>query len=522
MNRSKRGAGHPIDVRSGTEFTLAVLLSSAIYLYLLLFTSTGIPFLLNGDQAYFWTFASRMLHGERIYQDFFTMHPPGTDLFYCAMFTLFGSRIWVTNFSVLLLGVALSLLCFRIASQIMENSLALLATLLFLVLVYGKLLNGTHHWFSVLAVMGAVAVCIPEPSAWRILAAGALLGTATFFTQTRGPFALIAFAAFVVWSKYRLKQSWPQLLGRQLLLFLSFMVTLAILNSYFIVTTGLKNLWYFQVAYVHEHLLSSWGTMSFGLPDALIWQRLPFVGRYLGLGQYLFIYALLLIIYPLVLWLWWRNREEMTVRDWGPIVLLSLVGFCLFVEVAISVNWLRIFVVSMPGIVLLIWMINMAGKYRRHAVALVWCAIVCLALPQIWLKHVRRSVVVELPAGRVAVTPQAFDKLGWIAQHTRPEEFFFQAGWTDVYLPLRLRNPVFLDMLGPVQISPEYIGLAIQQLEAKHVQYILWQPRFDSPDPFYPPEQYHLEPFRDYLRNHYHRLRNFSDQDEIWERNYIE
>jgi Dolichyl-phosphate-mannose-protein mannosyltransferase len=507
------------DRRTRRRFTLLVTVGSAIYLYLVLFTLKGIPFLLNGDQVYFWTFGMRMLQGERIYRDFFTMHPPGADLFYAAMFALFGSHIWVTNFSVLVLGVALSWLCFKVAAQIMDTRLALLAAALFLVPLYGKLLNGTHHWFSVFAVMAAVAICMPDINNRRIAAAGALLGAATFFTQTRGPFALIAFAAFLLWNKFRSKESWPQLLQSQALLFVSFLAALALLSSYFIATIGLKQLWYFQVTYVHEHLLGSFGAMSLGLPDNLNWQKLPFFGRYFGLGQYLFVYGLLLVIYPLVLWLAMRDRHGKTGRNWRPIILMALVGFCLFAEVAISVNWLRIFVVSMPGIILLAWLLDSPAKFRRCAVVFLWCVVVCMALMQVGVKQFRPSIVTNLPAGRAMVKPQVFEKLDWIAQHTKPEDLFFQAGWTDVYLPLRLRNPVFLDMLTTVQSSPEYVDLAIRQLDAKRVRYVLWQPRFDSPDPLYPPQLYQLQPFRDYLHTHYHRVRSFSDQDELWERN---
>ena len=48
----------------------------------------------------------RLLAGELIYRDYFRYTPPGTDLFYAAVFKVFGSRIWVTNLTVLVLGIA--------------------------------------------------------------------------------------------------------------------------------------------------------------------------------------------------------------------------------------------------------------------------------------------------------------------------------------------------------------------------------------------------------------------------------
>src|ERR1700721_2149626 len=127
------------------------LIAVPLYLYLNLFTFTNVPFLLGGDQTFFWIYAVRLLHGEKVYRDFFQFTPPGADLFYLALFRLFGPHIWVTNFAVLLLGVALCWVCFLLAQRLMERNLAFLASLLFLVFVYGDRLDAPHHAFTVLA-----------------------------------------------------------------------------------------------------------------------------------------------------------------------------------------------------------------------------------------------------------------------------------------------------------------------------------------------------------------------------------
>jgi hypothetical protein len=491
----------------GNRFTVSVIGGSAIYLYVNLFTFGGVPFLLGGDEVYFWTYGLRMLHGERIYQDFFTMHPPGTDLFYCTLFGLFGEQIWVTNLAVLVLGVILSWVCFRIASQIMEDYVALLATWLFLVLIYGKMLNGTHHWFSVLAVMGAVLAILPDARLWQIAFAGSLLGVASFFTQTRGPFALLGFAAFIVWDWHLTKGRWQDLLTRQILLSLSFGGTLALLSSYFIATTGFATLWYFQISYVRQHLAR---TGSLGLPGSLS------LGNFLFVAPYLCIYVALPIAYAVALYRCWRGPAT---RNATAGMLLGLVGFCLLGEVAFNVNWVRVFVVSMPGIVLLVWVVAQSRRVRRYVVPVTWVALVCLGLTQTWLRHTHAEMSAELPGGRVALRSEAFEKLDWLARRTKPEDFFFQAAWTSFYLPLRLRNPVFLDLLESSAItSPEYVELTIQQLETRRVHYILWPPRLDAPDAFYGQKQYYLGPFRDYLQTHYHLMWSFSDNEEMWER----
>jgi 4-amino-4-deoxy-L-arabinose transferase-like glycosyltransferase len=123
--------------KSGAGWVQSILLLIASsYLYVNLFTLSHVPIFLFGDQTFFWVYAQRILHGERIYQDFFQFTPPGTDLIYLAAFHLFGVHIWVTNLVVLLLGLSLSYLCFNLAARLMDRHLALLASTIFLVLIY--------------------------------------------------------------------------------------------------------------------------------------------------------------------------------------------------------------------------------------------------------------------------------------------------------------------------------------------------------------------------------------------------
>jgi hypothetical protein len=493
------------------KFTPALLVGSTAYLYVNLFAFPSIPFLLGGDQVYFWLNALRMLQGARIYQNFFQFTPPGTDLFYLALFELFGPRLWVPNAAVLVLGVTLCWLCFAISSLLVRRSQAFLAASLFLVLIYGQPLNGTHHWFSVLAVMAAVAILMPARSPGRILVAGVLLGTASFFTQTRGLVAATGVAGFFLWEHFRTPEIWPPLLKRQALLFISFFATLAILSARFSATSGLSQLWYFQVVYVRQYMVSGWTIPSLGLPQTLAWKTLS------KLSPFLFVYALLPLVYPLALCKCWQERRN-TSPDTQRIVLLALVGLALLTEVALSPNWLRIFCVAMPGIILLLWMLGRT-RFYTYAAGLLWAAVLCLASLQVWSRHHQASLTIELPAGKVAITPQTYEKLAWLTQHTQPGQDFFQAAWPGLYLPLGLRNPVYLDVLETGdQTRPQYVDLTISQLNAKQVRYILWSPRLDAPDSFNPPEAYHLTPFRQYLHNQYRRVWTFSDQDEIWER----
>jgi hypothetical protein len=487
-----------------------VLLGIAAYLYLNLFVLPDTPVLQSGDQVFFWMDAQRMLHGERVYLDFFQYTPPGTDLVFLTVFKLFGPRIWALNAVVLALGVALCWVCLHVASQILERDLALLATCLYLVLIFNKPLTATHHWFSVLVVMCAAGVIIAESSPWRVAIAGGLLGLASFFTQTHGIAAVAGVAAFLVWEQSRRARSSREVLARVFLLLVGFASAVLMLNAYFIASAGAGPLWYQQVTYVLRY--AGRGPWNFGLPEFSTWRSLPRV------GQQVFVYLLLPVVYLFALGRLRSDPKALAFSNDRKTSLLALIGVFLLAEVALSPNWLRIYAVSMPGIILAIVMVSRMGSARRNAVGLIWAGIACLAFVQLWARHHHPYVVAEWPGGTGAVSAEDYEELHWITQHTRPGEFFFQAIWPGMYLPLDLRNPLFLDAAGTnEQTRPEYVELAIGQLEEKKVRYVVWSQRLDDANPLHAGED-HLGPLRAYLHSRYNCVRIFPDRDEVWER----
>jgi hypothetical protein len=481
---------------------------AAAYLYINLFVSSNVPILLGGDQVYFWMDAQRMLHGELPYRDFFQFTPPGTDLVYFILFRLFGPHIWVTNVVVLALGVALCGICFSIASQIMEFELALPATVLFLTLIYTRLLNATHHWFSVLVILCALRVLLRSQSRGRMFFAGSLLGLAGFFSQSHAGAALLAMMLWLGWQHFRDPVRW---LTDVAVLVFGFAITLGIAESYFIVVIGWKLLWYFQVTYVLHFMVSGPGTSFLGMPPWNGWRHFP------STAQYVAVYLLLPIVYVVTLWKCWKGSSEPLVREQDQkAFLVALTGSVLLFEVTFSLNWLRIYTISLPGIILLLWLVR-SFKGRRTALQIIWVAIIFIAATEIVHAH-HRFVVAELPAGPAATDFEDYQKLQWIKEHTQPEELFFESAWPGVYMPLRLRNPVYAEGVGlDTETRPEFVLQAITQLDEKKVRYILWSRQLNlHGDP--EPATSSLAPLRVYLHEHYKKVEVFADQDEIWER----
>jgi hypothetical protein len=489
----------------------SLLLACFIFLYANLFADPETPFLLGGDQVFHWTEAQRLLHGEQVYRDFFEFTPPGADLIYLSVFKLFGPRVWTTNLVVLALGVLLCVLCLGISKSIMPRAQAVLATSLYVVFVFGMTLNATHHFFSLAAVLGAVTVLLKGATPTRLAVAGFLLGLATFITQTTGPVAALGVAAWMTWERFRTQQSWWSYLRRQILLFAPLLVTWLLLSSYYIATLGLRQLWYFQVTYVRAYAVSGWNALSIGFPHGLSPRALlP------PLTQWLFAYVVLPIVYTICLWRCWGSSREAPSSVTTRVSLLTLVGAAMFVEVAQSPSWFRFYCISLPGVVLLVWLAGgWFGKFSIYATRMLWIGVIGLAGYRTWSTHVSYSTI-ELPAGRIATTALGAEKLSWFAARTKPGQFILQARWPGIYLPLALRNPLFLDVLEGRDVSrPGCVALSVRQLEAKRVQYIMWSPGAESVD--LPPRS--LTGLQQYLTDHYRLIWRFSDQDEVWKRN---
>jgi hypothetical protein len=488
------------------RYDAGLLLGCFAFLYANLFANPDTPFLLGGDQVFFWMNAQRLLYGEQIYRDFFEFTPPGTDLLYLGVFKLFGPRIWAPNVVVLALGMALCTLCLSISKSIMSRAQAALATSLYVVFVIGVTLDGTHHWFSLLAVMGAVAILTNGSTPARTAMAGALLGLAAFITQTRGPAAAVGIAAWMTWERCRTQEPWAMYFKRQALLFAPFILTWAVLSAYYIAGVGLRQLWYFQVTYVLQYKVDGWNAASIGFPQGLSRASLPVLVRWL------FAYAVLPAVYAVSLWRCFRISRQAGWANAPRVCLLTIVGTLLFMEIAQSPSWFRFYCVCLPGVILLVWLVGGIGRYSIHATRLLWIGVMGLAAYQTWAMHAHYSAVAELPAGRVAMPPLAAEKLTWLAARTKPGQFMLQAGWPGMYLPLGLRNPLSVESIG-FEGATElgYTASSIRRLETKRVQYIVWSPRLESP-----PNS--LAAFREYLVDRYRPVRRFADQDEVWER----
>jgi hypothetical protein len=490
---------------------VSTALAGMAYLYANLFLSAKTPFLLGGDQVYFWMGAQRILDGQTVYRDFFQFTPPGTDLLYAGFFKALGAHIWVPNTVVIVLGVFMGCVCLSLSRQLMDGPPAALTTGLFLVLIYGKALNATHHWFAVLLILVAVRINLQRITGTRVALSGALFGLAAFFNQVHAGAAGLGFAVFLL-LKARRSGLAPVKAARVVaVLVAAFAFVLLCLIAYYFETAGGEKLWYCLVVHVFKYAAHT-SPRTLGLPMVTVGP-----GTLLRLLPYVAIYALLPVIYSVSLWRCWCSRKSPTF-PWNQVALLALIGLSLFLDVAVSINWLRLFAVSLPGIVLAAWAMGGLHLRRRALFMTASIALVCVAVRQIEVKRALSCARGELPGGRLATTPKAYEKLRWLATHTQRGEFFLQAGWPGVYLPLQVRSPLYMPTLTRWDgVLDEDIPPAIQQMNARRVRYVLWTNALDRGCAVNSCSD-QLSIFRTYLRSSYMPVHSFEDGDVLWEK----
>lgn len=497
--------------------TLAVVLVSGLVIYLQVFLLPGTPRVATGDQAIYLHHATRMLDGEMIYRDYDHFTFPGTDVFYMALFRVFGVRAWIPQAMLVVLGALMSWLILFISRKLIGGNAAYLPPLLFVALPFSSYLDATHHWYSLVATTAALAVLLKERSLVRLLCAGGVIGIATFFTQSMAV-VIVGFTAFLLWERKQEQQQWGVLLKRTAVLLASFTATIAGCMAYFVWKVGLKTIFYytgiFVVKYYPADWFNNWHVYLTGRPQLHAW------ATWLDIPSFALIHLIVPFVYVLFLVargsVWAKLDEEARER----LVLVNITGISLFLSVASAPAYSRLYAVSPPALLILVWLIDSSPKVPRVVLQCTWTVALAMLVIRPLATQLRSKQFLDLPTGRTAFFETlTYEKCKWVAERTHPSEYFF--GDHQICFALRLRNAGQVPFLRPTDYTrPEEVSGAIQGIERHQVRFVSWYIGLDrEKDAARHPEGNHLSPMRAYLRENYHLVETFSNGDQIWERN---
>lgn len=492
---------------------LLVSLAGGIFLYLQLFVFPATPRVAVGDQSIYLHNAVRMYAGQLIYRDYDAFTLPGTDMLYVALFRLFGVRAWIPQMMLLLVGVVSIWLCVRISAKVMRGPAVFLPGFLFLTLPYTSYLDATHHLYSALAAISALAVVIEERTTTRLAWAGVLWGLGTCFTQSLvlGPFGWLFFLA---WEHRRRKEPGKTLLEKGGCLLASYVATVAAFNSYFVWKVGPKQFVYFTVTFVARYFstyaIGTWRTYMLGWPSAHNW------ANWTDLSAWPLIHFLIPSVYILFFVRYWRERRLSLQEPWDRLMLVNVSGLCLFLTIASAPAWNRLYTVSLPGLILLVWFLNSPFRLERALLRFSWAIVLILAVARPIVTQMRWRAFLDLPTGRTAFfDPASYQEAKWLKERTHPSEYFF--GDQLLCFALGLRNPSRVAYVTPFAFTrPEEIRNVVQTLELHKVRFVGWYPGLDDPAAT---EGNSLGPLRNYRQGSYHLAERFASGHTMWERN---
>ena len=470
------------------------------------------PLLLWGDQLGFATKGARVLGGELPYRDFFEFVTPGTELVYALLFRLLGVSLYVPNLLMALVAATASLWMTWCAKRLMHGIFIVLPAILLIGFVLSGSMDATHHWFSTLAVMGAVAALFERTSLRRIAVAGAMCGLAASFTQTKGAAVLFALVIYLIWRSLREKVGAAQCSRRCLLLIVAALVVFAAINGPFILAAGTRQ-WVEDVIVFPSRYFGSVSSNQFGG----FWEEFLLRRGILKWVCFPFMYLAVPLAYIGFFATMWRRSKQEHEEPWDQLMLIAVVGVAMLLVMTPALSIRRISCISPPAMILLAWLLSRGGKKWITAAATLGALSLCVALAQIAAIQIRRPATLELPIGRVGIPEsENYEMYRWMAEHTRPGQWYF--GMPPLTLPLALRNPTPIEAPAPGEFSrPEQIAAAVNGLERTQTPLLVLKPVMYVPHLLgYKAD--HLQPFQEYLYLHYRRTKIFPNGNEVWQR----
>lgn len=503
----------PAYSRPDPRLVALILLASGIFLYLQVFVLPATPRVATGDQSIYLHSAARMYDGEFIYRDYDQLTLPGTDALYLLLFKVFGVRARIPQAMVLLVGTMTVWLSIVITAKVMKGPAVFLPGFLFLTLPFASYLDGTHHVYNVFAAISALAVVMEKRSATRLALAGVLWGIGTCFAQSLvlGP---AAFTLFVAWEHLRKKEPCRALFKKEVALLAAYVATVAAFTMYFVWNVGLKRLLYFTVTFVARYFSSygvgTWRTYMLGWPSLHHWVNWP------DLPAWPIIHLLVPLIYILFFVRYWRERKSRSQEPWEQLILINITGLSLFLTIASAPAWNRLYTVSLPALIMLVWFLNSSSKVEQVFLRMLWALVLLLAVARPIVTQTRWRASLDLPTGRTAFfDPGLYEETKWMVERTHPSEYFF--GDQLLCFDLRLRNPSRVAYVTPYDFTRpgEVLGV-VQGLEMHKVQFVSWYPGLDI---VVDPAGNHLAPLRGYLESKYHVAARFANGHTMWERN---
>jgi len=489
----------------------AKIATAAIFAALYLFPITQLLHRV-GDEGTMIYGAERVLEGQVPYRDFVEIMGPGSFYWLALFFKLFGSTWQVTRFYLLFTGVATALLVYLITRRFISGAVSFLPALFVVVLGEPFWPACNHHWDGNLFALAAILCCLKwqdtERRAW-LIAAGTLAAITSCFIQQKGLFLLLAFIIAIL-------ARGVQGSGRRT----AFVAIGYVLAAYASVGACVV-LWFYRAGALRDLFyanliwpLSGYETLNKipygkGLADLSI-GSCSFLRHVLPAPLALFLAFLCLLPFLVIV-----ASPLLVVAGTVAGVLQSrlrgllLCGSTITLVLAALALWLSeihrgdMVHLLFGAPVLIIALFVVAERlFERHRIKNVLITATTLGVVLLGcfkLAECRISHKIETRRGTVLDVTQD-DALEFLNSAVVQREWVFVYPYYPMYYYLAdVRNPTRFSILLYQYNTPENFEEVTQDLESKHVKYVLWDTVVDGANlrTWFPG---YIEPPRDHLR----------------------
>lgn len=498
---------------------VAFLLGVALFLYTQLFQFPFTPYYFDGDQMISVSNGMRLLDGEVMYRDFFHITPPGAEVVYASLFAIFGVKVWVLNFVVLLICFSISLITLHLSRQVLSGIFVYLPSLILMVVGFRPFFNdGSYRLFSMVFVLAAIAVLMRRRTVITLAVAGGLCGLASFFVQPRGILAAGGIAIFLLWESFKNGFNLKDLIKNVAILGSFFILLVVVTNLYFVWTAGFDN-YYFSVVtflrnnYQHDPLSNSAAFFA-DIPD--LGRFLEMYGTTAAISRYLRISVPVILFYCLpfgfLIFLFLRFVKKDFVESANVderLVLLCAVGIPLIAGIS-APSGFRFAHASMPAMVVVVWLIAQI-RYSKVLGSSLFFTLAVVGVAYAIQRQTVEKYFLDLPAGRSAFLSRAtYEKYEWIGKQVSPGDVLYEPYHPGFYFPFHLLNPTPMYLIRDSEYSPKIqIDGVLAGLQKNPPDIIVWPTKWTKPAADRLPGD-HLEQLQDFLVANYRPEKDFS------------
>ena len=398
-----------------------------------------------------------------------------------------------------------------IGEQILVGAAVFLPVLAFLVFDFSSASDVTHHWYSTLAVLGAVCVLMRGKQSRRVAVAGILCGVAILFTQTQGGMAAIGISLYLFLTRRKADGSAD--LAKKLLAFWTpCVILLFVVYGYYVLRAGFHTLFYDLIRFPLTGLSGSINSPGIYFQQ---FREIHGAGSLLQATPFFVIIGLVPYVYFITLYVLWKKSLP-SERQREQILLLCVTGIALFLAVCSGPTFFRLSTVAPPAILCGAWLIEQS-RYARTLRPWLFCVTLVFFA---WLpvhRQVQWHRTLALPTGNVVFTdPGSYRLMQWLQVRTDPGDTFFNDDGVAFYL--RLKNPTHAEFVNnDAFTSGQDVARIIDAMQKMPPRYIAMVPGIQETP------QDHAGPFRYYVHSNYCLANTFPlasgrYTEEIWGR----